>query len=173
VNRLIMNLAESRREASDEEIQRIREHVAAVGFESGHHTKAGPRIAGLVWDGKRIQSSDRMNNGVVHYLRHVIARQEWSSDTSFDEYVTCLRTTVIDSSGGILLHRLHDVWHLTFVSAADRHRGPAGGAWIAVGYGVNYGYWITGYQPKLGLHRFVTDTAKGERWLCRPRTQIE
>jgi hypothetical protein len=47
VNRLIMNLAESRREASDEEIQRIREHVAAVGFDSGATTKAGSQALGI------------------------------------------------------------------------------------------------------------------------------
>lgn len=171
VNRLILEIAESRREASKEEIQLIREHVASVGYEPGSESKAGSRIAGLVWQGRIIESGSRLSNALVHYLRHVVAQAEWHPDTSLDEYLASLRAVIEDPGGGILLTHRFGAWLLTFVSRAAETEEIANARWIAVGYGVNYGYWITGYRPRSGLEHFTPNMDEGERWLRQPRSQ--
>lgn len=171
VNRLILELAESRRQATDEEIQRIREHVASVGYQPGAMAKAGSRIAGLVWEGQAIQSSHWMDNALVHYLRHVVAQAEWPSGTTVAEYNAILRAIIEDPTGGILLTCPFDAWQLTFVSESHDPERFNGRPWIAVGYGVNYGFWMTGYRPRFGLAHFTPNADEGERWLCQPRNQ--
>lgn len=169
VDRLILELAESRREATDEEIQRIREHVAGAGYQPGSMTKAGSRIAGLVWEGETIRSSHRLDNALVHYLRHVVAQDEWPPGTTVAEYVANLRSVVEDPNGGILLTHPFGAWLLTFVSESHDPEHFNGRQWIAVGYGVDYGYWMTGYRPRSGLAYFMPKADEGERWLCPPQ----
>lgn len=172
VNRLILSLAESSREASDEDIQQIREHVATVGFDSSATTKAGSRAAGLTWQGTPVHSSDRLDNMTVHYLRHVLAQPEWPPGTTVAAYLASLRSTIEDPYGGILLHRRYEYWLLTFVARANNPMDFEGRQWVAVGYGVNYGYWTTGYRPRELTH-FSTIVEKGGRWLRRPRNHSE
>jgi hypothetical protein len=166
-----MNLAESRREASDEEIQRIREHVAAVGFDSGATTKAGSQASGITWQARLVHSSDRLDNATVHYLRHVLAQPEWQPGTTIAEYIASLRSVIKDPNGGILLTRRYEYWILTFVAAANDPVSFVGRPWIAVGYGVHCGYWTTGYRPRFELTHFSTISEEGEGWLRRPRNR--
>jgi len=173
VNQLILDLAESGRAANDQDIAWIREHVARAGFDSDSVARASPRLAGLEWNGVLLHSRDWLDNAGAHYLRHVVARQEWPVGTTLDEYIASLRNAVLDTDGGILLQSIQHLWHLTFVARSHEYTGPAGGRWIAVGYGVNYGYWVTGYQPEAGLHRFTLALEKGERWLCPLATNNE
>lgn len=173
VSRLITSLAESGRHASDEEILQIRNHVAEVGFEAGAVTKAGSRLVGHVWNGQLVQSNDRLSNTVVHYLRHVVAQGEWPSGTTVDEYIASLQSAVEDPDGGVFLNRRYSQWLLTFVAQIIDHKGFVGRQWVAVGYGVNYGYWMTGYRPRTGLDDFLIDAGEEARWLRRPRNQSE
>jgi hypothetical protein len=171
VNDLITEIAESGREATDDEITRIRVHVAGVGFEPGGWTKAGIPIAGLSWEGHIVRSSDRMENAIVHFLRHTVAQREWPEGTTLDEYIASLRQATQYADGGITLERQHQQWRLSFISRAYGAAGPDSGGWILVGYPLEYGYWSTGFQPEFGLRHVILNTAEGERWLCKPLTQ--
>lgn len=166
VNELITEIAESGREATNNEIQQIRGHVSSVGYEPGGQTKAGTSVDGLLWQGRIIRSNDWMDNSVVHFLRHTVAQTEWPQGITFNEYITSLRHTVGDSNGGIAIEKRSGQWHLSFVASAHDTTGPDGSGWILVGYSVEYGYWVTGFQPKLGLDHLNLNPAEGGRWLC-------
>ena len=168
VNRLIHELAESRRAATDEEIQSIRVHVAGMGFDPLGTMRVGSRMEGTRWDGRTIGGSDRFSTGIAHYLLHVIHDREWPNGTSYDRYVESLRDVVIDSAGGIVASYEFDVLRLSFVSRARYQRGPGGNEWILVGYNVDYGWWTTGFQPDLNLDHFALAFTKGAQWLQRP-----
>lgn len=172
VNDLITEIAESGREAIDEDIQRIREHVADVGYEPGGMTKAGGIIAGLWWRGRRIRSNERIENADAHFLRHVVARHEWPIGTTFAQYISSLRPAVEDPEGGIVVDRIHGQWRLSFMARAYGATGPLSGGWILVGYPVKYGYWSTSFQPKNGLRHFTLNEAEGERWIRYPSDPI-
>jgi hypothetical protein len=166
VNDLITEIAESGREATDDEIRRIREHVAGVGFEPGGRTKAGTSIDGLLWQGWIIRSNDWMDNSAVHFLRHTVAQPEWPQGATLNEYIASLRQAIKDPGSGIIIEKLFGQWYLSFVASAYGITGSEGSGWILVCYSVKYGYWVTGYQPKLGLNHFNLNPAEGERWLC-------
>lgn len=168
IKELIIEIIESGREATDDEIQRIREHVAGVGFEPGGWTKAGIHIHGLLWNGQIIHSNDRMSNLIAHFLRHTVAQQEWPTGTTLDEYIASLRRAVEDPEGGIALEKRFHQWQLSFIADARESQGLKSRGWILVGYPVEYGYWATGFQPDLGLHHFTLDVTEGERWLREP-----
>lgn len=168
VNDLITEIAESGREATDNEIRRIREHVAGVGYEPGGMTKAGGPIDGLLWQGQAVRSNDRIENAIVHFLRHAVAQREWPPGTTFDEYIASLRRAIADPNGWISIERPHRQWRLSFISRANDAAGPDSGGWILVGYPIEYGYWSTGYQPTLGLRHIRLNVTEGERWLCKP-----
>ena len=172
VNELIIEIAESGRQATDGEIRRIREHVAGVGYEPGGMTKAGRIVAGLWWQGRRIRSNDRIENSVAHFLRHVAARPEWPIGTTFSEYISSLRHVIEDPEGGIFVERVYGQWRLSFMARAYDAAGPRSGGWILVGYPVEYGYWSTSYQPKVGLRHFTLNEAEGERWIRHPTNPI-
>lgn len=171
INELIIEISESGREATDDEIRRIREHVAGVAFEPGGMTKAGGLVAGLSWQGRTIRSNDRLENSVVHFLRHTVVQREWPEGTTLDGYAASLRQAIQDPEGGIAIERQHQQWQLSFISRAYAAAGPDSGGWILVGYPLEYGYWSTGFQPDLGLRRITLNDSEGERWLCKPSIQ--
>lgn len=168
INRLIHQLAESRRPATAGEIEAIREHVASVGFDPTSMARVGDRISGLVWGGRVMHADDRLPNGQVHYLKHVMIGQEWPPGTRVGQYVESLRRAIRDPRGGIAIDSRFGFVRLTFVARSFAYQGPAGGEWILVGYTVDYGSWVTGYQPDNGLRRVVLDESKDGRWLRRP-----
>ncbi|CAN5297963.1 hypothetical protein BH23CHL1_BH23CHL1_26870 [soil metagenome] len=166
VNDLITEIAESGREATDDEIRRIREHVASAGYDPGGMTKAGTSIDGLFWQGRIIRSNDWMDNSVVHFLRHTVAQSEWPQGITLNKYIASLIQVIEDPASGIVIEKRFGQWYLSFVAPAHDTAGADGSGWILVCYSVKYGYWVTGYQPKFGLDHFNLNPAEGERWLC-------
>lgn len=151
-------------------LQRIRAHVASVGFDPAATSRVGLRAEGAVWRGQAVRAGDRLVTEVVHYLRHVRRGMEWPSGTTRAEYLESLRQTVLDPDGGIYVERRFGAWELTFVARSGRWRGESGGEWILVGYSPGHGFWVTGFQPDRGLD-YVTQRPDGTdgRWLRRPR----
>lgn len=126
VNQLIHELAESRRPATDAEIAAIREHVAGVGFNPVETVRARTRVLGLVWNGRIVQRSDRLYNGPIHYLRHVVKDREWPAHTTYDQYIKSLFEVIHAPSGGIALDYEFGVLRLSFIASSTIYRGPRG-----------------------------------------------
>jgi len=119
--------------------------------------------------GRTVRGRDQLPASERDYLKHVIGLREWPSGTTLQRYVDSLRSTILDPSGGIFRSSIESETLLTFVAPSGRWRGPHGGDWIIVGYGLHYGHWTTGFQPRDGLARYADDTQKGSgRWLHQP-----
>ncbi len=161
-------LAESRRPATDAEIEAIRKHVADVGFDEGRLVRAGGVIVDLVWNGRVVHAKDQLHNGEVHFLKHVVRGRQWPPGTPYDEYVEILRQAVSGLDGGGSLESRFGSVRLSFVARSFEYRGPEGAELILAGYSVDYDAWATGYQPEMGLSHFVLDESRGERWLREP-----
>ncbi len=147
VDKIIESLLKADRAATIDLLRQLRTSVSLSGFDSSALTRAGSMVAGTTWQGRVIESSDRLPNSVRHYLRHVVSGKEWPTGTSFADYLESLRTTILDANGGVLLETFPMVRRLTFVAPSGPWRGPHGGPYILVGYNLGYGYWVTGFQP--------------------------
>jgi hypothetical protein len=166
---LVGEIAGTGRGITDDELELVREQVARAGYDPNATTKAGMLLDGLVWEGRRIASSDRLDNALAHYLRHAIVQREWPPGTTFGDYVESLRRSILDPSGGLYLDRYFGVWEFSFVAASGPRRGPGGADWILVGYQVEYGFWVTGFQPQAGLGYLARTSKRTDgRWLRRP-----
>lgn len=168
VTALILDIARTGRDPTDDEIRQIRADAAAAGFDPNAVSRAGLVAHGLRWAGRTVQSSDRLSVDVAHYLRHVVAGQEWPAGTTLDHYVGSLRQAVRDPDGGIYLSRYTGAWSVAFLAHSGGQRGPAGGEWILVEYRPDYGYWVTGFQPGDGLVHLASPQRTDGRWLRRP-----
>jgi hypothetical protein len=121
------------------------------------------------WAGRIVHSNDRLSVDVVHYLRHVVARREWSRDTTFTAYLRSLRATIEDESTGIYLSRYANVWSVAFLGRSGPWRGAEGGDWILVEYRPDYGFWVTGFQPWNGQDHLLGSRQRTDgRWLRQP-----
>lgn len=166
---LILDIATTGRDPTDGEVRRIRADVAAAGFDPNATSRAGSLAHGLLWAGMVVQSYDRLNVTVAHYLRHAVAGQEWPRETTIAEYVSSLRAVIEDQRSGIYLSRYAGVWSVAFVGRTGVWRGIRGNAWTLVEYRPEYGFWVTGFQPRDGLDHVSESVQRtAGRWLREP-----
>ena len=111
------------RPLTNKEIGKIDEHVAERGFNDNLLEKAGRRISGLNWQGKVIKISDRLGTGIVHYLRHVVAGNEWSAGTTLEEYYDSISQVVRDKQTKILISRYSGELQVGFTREAGKYAG--------------------------------------------------
>ena len=98
----------------------------------------------------------------------MVARREWPSETTEDEYLDCLRDVVTEWRSGVYLARdeLEDSWTLYFVGRVRRSwRGPMTGGRVVVLFNGEQQFWITGFQADEG-DAYVEQ--QDGRWLKRP-----
>ncbi|MEJ5222839.1 MAG: phage minor head protein [Anaerolineales bacterium] len=147
------------RELSDDELRKIVEKVAKAGFNREHTSLVKPEMAGLVWKGKTLEVGERLPADEWHFVKHVLARQEWPEGTSLDEYLESLRAVIRNPESGIMVSRYQGIyWQIAFIAESGRWRGVGGSDFILVEYRDGYGFWITGFQPvdlqkQLHVHR--------------------
>jgi hypothetical protein len=67
---------------SEAQLATILEHVAEAGFDTQARERVRGRLAGAVWRGRELLGTDMLAPAEVHYLWHVVRRQEWPSGTS-------------------------------------------------------------------------------------------
>lgn len=165
----LLDIAENQRAVTTDDLLQIRLAVGAAGFDPSARTRAGLRVAGQRWAGRILTSSDQLTAVEAHYLRHVVARSEWPPGTSLGEYLASLRAAVENPAGGIYLSRFMAAWSIAFVAPSQSDRGPEGGDWILVEYRPEYGFWVTGFQPDMGLSYLITSASRTDgRWLQAP-----
>lgn len=147
------------RELSDDELRKIVEKVAKAGFNREHTSLVKPEMAGLVWKGKPLEVGERLPADEWHFVKHVLARQEWPEGTSLDEYLESLRAVIQSSESGIMISKYQGIYRqIAFVANSGQWRGVGGSDFILVEYRDGYGFWITGFQPvdlqkQLHVHR--------------------
>lgn len=150
------------------DIQRIRKHVASVEFSPVPFAKAGSRLNGLEWEGRRLAGSDRLPTGVVHFLSHTVHRKEWPEGISYKDYLRALSDLVLDEQSGMLYHEYHGVGQLMIMGRSGTNRGPEGSDWIVLEYRIGLGHWVTGFQPTENL-RLINDRFRMRRkWIVKP-----
>lgn len=149
-------------------MRQILEPVARAGFDPNAQEKARGRIAGLPWRGRVVQGSDLLSPAEMHYLWHVVQNGEWPTGTPLAEYVDSIRRVVLDPTSGIFTNRYHAELSLGVVRETRELRGPRGNEWVLVQYRVSRGYWMTAFQPNLGLDELSGPEWSDIRWLQQP-----
>ena len=100
------------------------EHVAQAGFDPDARERAGGRLTGLNWQGRTIQSRDRLPPAVVHYIRHVVAQKEWPGGTTLEEYLGSITRTIISPSSRIFVSLFRNrEWQLGIIAPSGDMRG--------------------------------------------------
>jgi hypothetical protein len=143
---LVQQLAEERRTASAQQAMRIRELFARRGLPEA--------VSG------RVQQK---------YDQHVEQRGEWPGDTTPEEYLESLRSTVTDRRSGIYatFEQELDDWVVYFVGRVRRAwRGPRAGGRVVVLFRREPQRWITGFQAREG-DAYVD--SQGGSWVFLPR----
>ena len=164
VDRLLLELADTGREVTPDEMQRIREHVASVMFSPQAATRPGSRGVGKVFRGRELTSQDRLTAGEAHYVWRL---QEWPEETSYTDYLRSIVEVVRDSATGVALTRYKNELQASFLRRSGNLRGPGGNEWLLVDYRPSAGHIVTAYQPKAETRREFE--RRVIRWLLTPR----
>lgn len=169
-SRFILDVARFGLNVSRVESEVIRRFVADRGYGPSSMKRADAVVRHAAsLGGRTLRGREQLPAAERDYLKHAVGLQEWPSGISPRQYVESLRAAVLDVDGGIFLARVGPHWGLTFAARSGPWRGPHGGDWIIVGYGVDYGHWTTGFQPRDGLARYVDEARRGiGRWLQEP-----
>ncbi len=164
INRLILEAATTARQLIRDELQQILDYLAQVGFDPDALEKAGGRIAGLNWQGHTIRAGDRLPPAEVHYLRHVVAQEEWPQGTTFEEYLASISQAIRSPLAEIFTSHFRDrEWQLGIIVPSGELRGIADHDWILIEYRLSIGRLITAYQFSGELPR--QDVRRHIRWL--------
>jgi hypothetical protein len=167
---LILEAATGARRLTRAELQQVLAHVAQAGFDPDARERAGGRLQGLLWRGRVLRGSDLLSPAEAHYLRHVVAQQEWPPGTTLDDYLASIPWVILDPRSGVLISQYQGKgWHLAVVRRSEEFRGPEGSDWILVEYRVATGHWMTAFQPRTGLTYFDDPRRRDKRWVRRPR----
>ena len=169
---LILEVASgARMSVSARELQLIREHVAAAGFSPTLQTRADLRVVGLVppSGGRPLALYDAANVGEMHYLRHVIAQQEWAYGTLLDEYYESGARLARDRRSGVLISMVGRFGvHVAIVGRTGPVIGPGGREWMLVEFRLSTGHWATLMHLRRGLRHFDDPSRVRKRWLRLP-----
>ncbi|MGB9591319.1 MAG: hypothetical protein ACPL1K_02245, partial [Candidatus Kryptoniota bacterium] len=165
VDELIRVVGLGLRDLSDDELQRVVEKVAKSGFNREHASLVKPEMTGIIWRGKSLQVGERLPADEWHFVKHVLARQEWPEGTSLDEYLESLRAVIRNPESGIMVSKYQGIyWQIAFIAESGRWCGVGGSDFILVEYRDGYGFWITGFQP-VDLQRQLQAHRSDIRWL--------
>jgi hypothetical protein len=168
-DRLILEAATAPRDLDAAELALVLQHVARAGFDPDALERVGGRLAGVPWQGRVLKGGDRLPPAEVHYLRHVVAQDEWPEGTTLAEYLQSMRAAILDRASGVFVSRFGGNWQIAVICPSRDLRGPGGHEWVMVEYRVTTGLWVTGFQPAQGLAQATQDPQReAGRWLRRP-----
>ena len=102
VDRIILEAARGKRLLALDDLWAIQEHVANAWYNLSREQRIPGVLAGTLWNGRVIQSGDMLPTDVVHYLKHVVVRQEWPLGMTFDGYRESLREVICDPASGLM-----------------------------------------------------------------------
>lgn len=152
-------------------VQDVAAYVAGRGFSTATLSRAGGRLAGILYGGKLIKGSDYLSIATVHYLRHCVVNAEWDVNVSQAEYEQDLALAITDVRSRIVLSRLFGAEQIGFVARTAnvvRRPGHKTCKWCIVEYRSNVDGWVTGLQMVNGLQTLVSPNREAKLWLRRP-----
>ena len=165
---LIAELAGTERDASEDEIRRIREYVAERGFDPDALERVRGRGAGIVWRGRTLRGRDQLPPAEAHYVRHVLARPEWPTGTTLFEFLHIIEQVVRDESGAVLLSKYAGRLQIGFLTRTGYWKGPEGEDWTLVDFRHETDHIATAYQvtsPERVAHQSQRSDVQ---WLKHP-----
>lgn len=153
-----------------EEIRMVRDVVARRGYDPAGTKRTLGRMTGQTWSGGIIAAGDAIPTAERDFILHARINQEWPTGTSLNEFIESLRSAVLDPDGGVFLApSSRGGYELTFIARKANLRGPSGSGWILVGYEVDDGWWMAGFQPSSGMNYVEGRTRlRSGRWLKSP-----
>ena len=170
VDRIILEAARGKRLLALDDLWAIQEHVANAWYNLSREQRIPGVLAGTLWEGRVLQPGDMFPTDVVHYLKHVVARQEWPLGMTFDAYRESLRDVICDPASGLMTSKYRDKGcHLSIVRRSGALQGPGGYEWLLVEYRVSTGNIATAFQLEEGLGFLDRPGRRDKRWLRRPR----
>lgn len=105
----------------------------------------------------------------LHYLRHVLAQQEWPVGTTRANYLRGAHDLALDQRSGVLVSQYRNYgWHVTIVGRSGRLQGPQGYRFMVVEYRVVSGHWATALQLRQGYAHFDVPYRTSKLWLRLP-----
>jgi hypothetical protein len=167
----LRDIGQTARALAPGELQRLLAHVARAEFPP--RLQAIARIGqGLSYGGRILRAGDVLPTDEQHYVKHVLAQQEWPAGTTRAQYLDSIREVILDPTSGVLVNLYSGrAWHLTILRRSGSLRGPKSGGWVLVDYAVGSsaspGHLLTVFQVADGP-RYVTISAlrrQQQRWL--------
>jgi len=137
------------RPLTNKEIGKVTSFVAERGFNDNLLEKAGGRLTGLEWEGNTIRGSNMMGTGVVHYLRHVIAGNEWPAGTTLEEYYDSISQVVQDKQTKVFISRYSGELQVGFTREAGKYAGTKSSGLFFIEFRLSTGSLVTANQAKI------------------------
>jgi len=170
VNRIILEAVRGKQLLAADELWEIQEHVANAWYNLSREQRIPGELVGTPWRGRVLQPNDMLPTDVVHYLKHVVVRQEWPLGMTFGGYRESLRGVICDPASGLMTSIYRDKGcHLSIVRRSGELQGPGGYEWLLVEYRVSTGNIATAFQLEDGLGYLDRPGRREKRWLRRPR----
>ena len=91
IARYILEASRGERLLAQDELGEIQEHVADAWYNLAREQRIPRDVVGSQWRGRVLQPSDVLLTDVVHYLKHIVVRQEWPPGMAFAAYRESLR----------------------------------------------------------------------------------
>ncbi len=161
-DRLIRELIQTRRVATDTEIQQIIERIATPPFEP--RDRSVPcELRGMTYQGRQL--GVRGPSLLVHLAERVLLNQQWADGTTEDEYRDDLRRAVRDQSAHLPVYERrggHMAGILIPNGIPQDHRGSHALPWLYVVYAADRGIIVSGYQAS---SRQEINIPEGAQWL--------
>jgi hypothetical protein len=165
--KLANELIEIGRDATHDEIQLIRHHVARAGFDPDALERVRGRGAGIRWRGRTLRGRDMLPPAEVHYIRHVLSRPEWPRGTTYEQFLASVRKTVLDDDSGVFLSQYQERWQVGFLGESRELRGPLGKEQILIDFRLQLDHILTAHQ--ISLEDLLAQQHRtGFRWLRTP-----
>ncbi len=99
---LIPALVRSQVEPSPRLLERVQGYVAGRGFDPQRLQRVDEQVAGYEWQGRLLCENDLLPTLEQHYLKHVIARGEWTEGTTIAEYAQVGEVVASSDKSGVL-----------------------------------------------------------------------
>lgn len=90
---------------------------------------------------------------LAKFYDHVEEDRQWPEDTTPEEFLECLRSTVLDQRSAIYLTDARSLgeWSIYFVGRVRRAwKGPGGSGRIVIIFNADQPRFVTGFQPEDG-----------------------
>lgn len=144
VDALIIELVNSGRQATEEELARIIAHVAQAPFAS--HLVRPPRWLRDALAERGITLPARVPADEFHLLRRIYLDKQWPPGTTVETYVQDLQQAVRHPEAEIWTYRYYGAPAIGFLAPSHVPGTSVSTPFLFVAYNPQYGTLVTGYQ---------------------------